>query len=292
MLERLRPKIIVVCLIFIAIFLRLAYWQWERYQSKIPYLDRLKSNLSAPIIPFSQLGNLDGQDWENYLFRRVEITGQYDCQHEMVLRNRRFGDVPGVFLLTPIRFNKSNAAVVVQRGFVPLDKSKPSERAEFAVNGPVSITGLIKAGKQPFTFLQPKDPPSGAGFPWVDAWLRVDLPAMAKQLPYPLFPIYIEAIDPEQISKGPLSDQIIRSEETRDDMFNLTERMITMQRIDQTIKYPAPVFDPVIPPTRHLGYVYEWSAMAILTFLFGLALHLKKPRDLKNNTHKVSSSHL
>ena len=45
-------------------------------------------------------------------------------------------------------------------------------------------------------------------------------------------------------------------------------------------KYPIPVYDTVIPPGRHLGYVFEWAVMALMTFLICLILQFKRPKVL------------
>jgi hypothetical protein len=41
-------------------------------------------------------------------------------------------------------------------------------------------------------------------------------------------------------------------------------------------EYPFPAYDTTPPPDIHIGYVYEWAFMALLTFLIGLVLQFRR----------------
>jgi hypothetical protein len=44
-------------------------------------------------------------------------------------------------------------------------------------------------------------------------------------------------------------------------------------------KYPIPAYDITPPPDIHLGYVYEWAFMALLTALIGFVLQMRRPNN-------------
>jgi hypothetical protein len=44
------------------------------------------------------------------------------------------------------------------------------------------------------------------------------------------------------------------------------------------VQYPIPTYDITPPPDIHLGYVYEWAFMALLTVAIGIIMQLKRPK--------------
>ena len=42
------------------------------------------------------------------------------------------------------------------------------------------------------------------------------------------------------------------------------------------VSYPIPLFDTTPPPDIHLGYVYEWACMALMTLGIGLIAQFKR----------------
>ena len=44
------------------------------------------------------------------------------------------------------------------------------------------------------------------------------------------------------------------------------------------VQYPIPTYDITPPPDIHLGYVYEWAFMALLTLAIGIIMQLKRPK--------------
>jgi cytochrome oxidase assembly protein ShyY1 len=268
-------------LILAALMMCMSYWQWSRYQGKLPIVAQMRANLETAITPFEALRPKD-DDFAPLLYRRVSLTGKYDFEHEMILRNRRFEEIPGVFLITPLKLD-SGAVVLVQRGFIPLDHSKKEHRSLFQTDEPVAIVGLIKPPKVPAFFIAPQDPPSGPPHPWIDAWLRVDIEKMARQLPYKPLPIYVERMsEAALVSTEAVTKRVLRSDETRDDMlfFPMRAETLAHQVTRPLTDFPHPVFDSVIPPGRHLGYVYEWAFMALGTLIITVFLHFRRKRKL------------
>ena len=97
----------------------------------------------------------------------------------------------------------------MDRGFIPLEKSKPELRKAFHKDSQADFTGLVKEA-QSKKILAPGDPPAGTEHPWVDAWLRVDLEAISKQLPYPVLPVFVEIMNTTEA--GAVQSQIVHTE--------------------------------------------------------------------------------
>lgn len=259
--------------ILIAGMLRASYWQWERHIEKQGYIARMQERLAVPPVPVAAVLNSAPDE---LFYRRVIVAGEYDFSHEMVLRNRRLDDEAGVHVITPLKIAGSERTVLVDRGFLPLQYA--ADRSQFQRSPHASFIGLVKesSGRR---FLAPADPPSGGGNPWVDAWLRVDLPGMARQMEGPIEPFYLEIMstaDPAEAQEKIVTSTAGREELLVMGMTQLGEHTKTARRLDE---YPVPVFDTVIPPGRHFGYVFEWATMALVTFLICVVIQLRPRRQ-------------
>ncbi len=279
-----RPKPTIICLVLAAGMLRLGWWQWERHNEKQALIGVMEQRLETEPVPLEELLALNSatnSNWEDLDYRRVEVKGTYDFQHEVVLRNRRLDGAPGVYVLTPLRISGRPEALLVTRGFVPLSVSTPDKRIEFQRSQDAEFLGLLKLPSTRKMFA-PQDPPTGPGLPKVDQWLRVDLEALQKQLPYPLLPVFAEIMSLGSTKET--SNKIVRTEHGREELLfmGFKEQNVGLPDVRPDLEYPVPVYDAVIPPGRHLGYVYEWSFMAIATILIGLVIQLKPARRWKN----------
>ena len=124
----------------------------------------------------------------------VRVTGSFDFDNEIALRNRAHLDSPGVHVLTPLRLAGSDVAVLVDRGWIPYTEAEPVARAAYhQPAGEVVITGLAQPSQVRAAAFLPADPTPGPGRPRLDAWYWVNLDQIAQQLPYSLLPFFIEA---------------------------------------------------------------------------------------------------
>lgn len=261
--------------------LRLSYWQWERHGSKQVYIAELASRISAPIEPLAPALSLIKSTPEQSLFQRYRVAGTFDFEHEVVVRNRKLGELPGVYVITPLRLDGVEETVLVNRGFLPLPLATKEERVKLRGSVQFSGIGLAKTSTSG-SLLAPQDPNPRLG-EWFESWLRVDIPRMAQQLPYKILPIYLELLNSE---KPPdLDKEVISSKSTRNDMFLMSSEKHLASREDAfklNLTEPIPVISTIIPPSRHLGYVFEWAIMALMTGLIGLVLQLRRPRDRRD----------
>ena len=174
-----------------ALFLTLGTWQLQRLEQKTA------SEANALILARMQEPplTLSGQplDPEQANLRRATVRGAYDYSQEIVLRNRTLNEIPGVHVLVPLRIAGSDAAVLVDRGWIPYEMADPDQRAQFrdAVSE-VKVSGILQQSQKRPGSIAPADPPLGPDRPRLDAWHRVDIPRIQEQIPYPLLPLYLE----------------------------------------------------------------------------------------------------
>jgi surfeit locus 1 family protein len=251
----------------------MANWQWYRHEYKLLLLESFNLRLEEEVVPFLDAVKEAQQDYSAIVFRRVNISGTYDFNNEIVLRNRRYKGVPGVFVLTPLKVNGSDLHVLVNRGFVPLKNSSRDKRAIYRQDPFVETTVLIKDGERRKAFA-PKDPDFKDQ--WIDAWLRVDIEKIQKQMPYPLLPVYFEIMDQESVEDT--KKRIVHSDAGQDELLTLAGREAIINPDLSKVKFPVPMYSTIVPAGRHLGYVYQWSAMAVMVFIAGIILQLRRPR--------------
>lgn len=270
-------QITLIGAVLIALMLRASYWQWERHAAKIAYIAAMESRLNEPIADGQKLFTGSMEKWRDSIYRRVQVTGEYDFAREVVMRNRSLDGLAGVHVITPLKLDTGSQYILVNRGFIPLEVSKPQERKIFQQNSRADFTGLVKESASR-RFLAPADHPAGHGRDWVDSWLRVDAGSMASQLPYPIAPVYLEVM--QTSSPQIAAREIVRADSGREELLfmGLGDVLKKHGLRHEPSDFPVPVFDAVIPPGRHLGYVYEWAVMALMTGLICLVLQLRPGR--------------
>ena len=198
----LRSRFFLVAgfLVVAAVCARLGIWQLQRLQARRAASALAQAARSAPTM------QLNGRDVDSSLInRRVRITGQYDHAHDIVLRGRPYGGVPGVEIVSPLRPEGGGAAVLVNRGFVPAPDALTADPHSVREPGSVRVEGIAL----------PVD--SGPGEPLrrgeYTTWRRLDLRALRRELPYPVAPVYIRQTPdsalprfPRRLEPPPLDD--------------------------------------------------------------------------------------
>jgi surfeit locus 1 family protein len=177
-------------IVLAVIMLRLGVWQLDRLAQRRAENARIEQRLRAA--PLALVGQpLDSAQDE---YRRVVVRGTFDHGNSVLLRNRARQGVPGVHVLTPLRIEGSDQAVLVDRGWLPLDAIEPEARQQFDVEGTVAIQGIVRAPETRTGPISAQDRVPNGGR--LDAWYRPDVARIAAQTPYPLLPFYVEAEQP------------------------------------------------------------------------------------------------
>lgn len=258
-------KVSLTCLVLIILMLRASYWQFERHQEKLQLISVLENRLQQKPIEIKSLFHKEIKDLD---YTPAKASGEFDFARQVILTNRRYQNSPGAHILTP--FKVADHYIIVNRGFVPLSHSKPEQLHLFNQASEQTIRGIIKTSQEARFFLQPQDSEPTLDQPNLK-WLRVDLKKIQKQLPYKILPFYIEM-------SGQLnSEKLIQRNSDKAQILAIPgERQVALPGLAANITYPIPSPDKTLSPGRHLGYVYEWIFMALLTFGAGFILQLKR----------------
>ena len=167
---------------------RLGIWQLDRLAQRRAFNSSLNTRMTQPALTLTA----EAIDPDALEYRRVEVRGVYDPAQEIVLRNRELDGIPGVHILTPLRLSGSDAAVLVDRGWLPRDYAEPASRSAFtAPTGELLVSGIARRSQDERAG-GPQDPPLGPDRKRLDAWFHIDTTSIQQQTGYPLLPIFIE----------------------------------------------------------------------------------------------------
>lgn len=148
------PWMSVGAVLALAVLLSLGFWQVERLKWKNALIADVTARMAEEPVALEQLlGPYESAaDLEEQVYRRVTVTGVFDHQKELHLFAQDSAGAPGYRVLTPLE-RPPFAPVLVDRGFVAVDRKAADTRADGLVSGPVRITGVVRRPKRrgPFT---------------------------------------------------------------------------------------------------------------------------------------------
>jgi cytochrome oxidase assembly protein ShyY1 len=241
-----RPRWIlshVLVLLLVVVMINLGFWQLRRLHERRTYNASVRANESQPAQPAEDVLQVGdpvsvGHDLN---FRRVAATGTYDTSNEIIVRARTLNETPGVWALTPLRL-ADGTGLVVLRGFLPSQgtlEQVPADAEPPA--GPVAVTGLVQE-TQTRSALEPTDPADGH----LATMARADVARIAKQLPYPILPAYVQLQTQQPAQSGP---------------------------------QPTILPEPVLDEGPHLSYAVQWFIFTTIAIVGYPLILRRKARD-------------
>jgi surfeit locus 1 family protein len=154
MARNLRPLVLpaFASLIALAVLVSLGTWQLSRLAWKKDLIVQVEARTHAPPSPLPAVADWPRMTAERDEYRRVVIAGTFRNTAETYLYHvagdsrRDEAGRPrgqGFFVFTPFDL-ATGGTVLVNRGFVPTDRRDPSTRREGLIEGPTSVTGLVR----------------------------------------------------------------------------------------------------------------------------------------------------
>jgi surfeit locus 1 family protein len=179
------PSLVFFCLL--ALLISLGLWQLDRAEEK-KQLQQL-NNTRANDKPLS-LSKNTFENLRELRYRKVVINGDYDEAHQFLIDNQIVEGRPGYFVMTALKLSGFNKAVLVNRGWVPLDKDRSNlPGIVLSKTKNISITGRINKFPSVGLKLKGADIPT-AGWPGVVQ--VIDWQILSQRLGYPLFDFQVE----------------------------------------------------------------------------------------------------
>ena len=151
---------LIACVVF-SILVSLGLWQLERAEYKALTQQILEENRTLPELEILAPLKSDGK----YRYRSVRIEGQFDVDHQYLLDNRIYKGRPGFLVITPFLYANKKAAVLVNRGWLPLGKTRQELPEITVAENQQVIKGILASlpGKLPSFGIGP--PTSGGSWP-------------------------------------------------------------------------------------------------------------------------------
>lgn len=178
----------------LVVLLGLGTWQLERLGWKRDLIDTIATRTTAP--PLALGGAIADPAALDY--RRVSATGRFDHSRELYLTSRFLDGRPGAHVITPL-MRAGLPPVLVNRGWVPLDRKAPATRAAGQTQDRVAVTGIARSVIRRGLFIPDNDPAKGF-------WIAYDPVAMARAMgigaPLPLVVEADDAANPGGLPKG------------------------------------------------------------------------------------------
>jgi surfeit locus 1 family protein len=241
-----RGWVITTLLVFAgtALCARLGIWQLDRLAQRRAFNSQVETMRAEKLLDLNK--NLPA-DISSMEWRSVTVAGEYDFENQVVIRNQYNGDQYGYHIITPLLFN--GGSVLVDRGWIPADTtsggSVPTRDAwrKYDEAGPVNIKGQIRIGQAKPIIGGVADPELSPDQTRLDVWNNLNLERIAKQIPYPILPVYVQPNTEDANSTPPIA------------------------------------FQPIVELTEgsHFSYALQWFSFATILFV-GYPFYLRKQK--------------
>ncbi len=222
-----------------AVCARLGIWQLDRLDQRRAFNTQVETMRAADMLDLNKELPLDIDSME---WRSVAVTGEYDFENQVVIRNQYNGNQYGYHIITPLLFN--GGAVLVDRGWIPADgNSTPSDWRKYDEIGQQNVTGQIRIGQAQSIIGGVADPELSPDQTRMDAWNNLNLERIAQQIPYPILTVYVQPNTEDAASAPPIA------------------------------------FQPIVELTEgsHFGYALQWLTFATILFV-GYPFYLRKQK--------------
>jgi surfeit locus 1 family protein len=135
--------------------------------------------------PFDVNRNQVPRDLSTLEFRRVQVTGAFDYDNQIILSNQTRNQAPGSVLVTPLVL-EDGRAVLVARGWVPIGEDDPEHWGKYEEAADAALVGLIQESQRLPNGKAPTPPATPQ-----TSWFQINIDAIQPQMPYELLPVFI-----------------------------------------------------------------------------------------------------
>ncbi len=220
------PTLVFLCLL--SLLLSLGMWQTKRASEKRHFLQQQEQ---AQLMDVIRLSANTEDDAETLRYRKFEVAGRYDTQHQFLIDNQISEGKAGYFVLTPFLLQGENRAILVNRGWIALNQDRKRLPDVSMTAEAVVIRGRANHFPSVGIKLAGAEIPTDTNPSVVQV---VDYQLLAKKLGYSLFSFQLEL------------------DKTQPNGFKREWHITTL-----------------MPPEQHIAYATQWFALALtLTVIF------------------------
>lgn len=235
--RQFRPRLIpsLVTLLLLPVLIGLGFWQLDRAEQKRA-LEQSVAERSA-LGELRPTGALDGNA-EELRYRRVRLTGEYRRREQVLMDNQVNDGQVGYQVYTALTMDDRQSCFLVNRGWVPLGRSREQLPDLPVTSGMVEVSGVLDT--PPAVGIKLGDGArTGSDWPAVVQW--VDIEALTSDIGCDVQPL------------------IVRLDPTEDGGF-----VRNWQRVVST-------------PEKHVSYAVQWFALALALLIIYVVVNIKSP---------------
>ncbi len=222
----------LITLIVFGILMSLGFWQLDRAEQKKVLLGEFSGGTAQA--PFRLDENIESFDDLQYQF--AIAAGTYDAERQFLQDNRTRNGVAGYEVLTPLRLEGSDLAVLVNRGWIPLGASRAQLPGLPVAEDGREIIGRIKRVSLDGFRLGEEELREG----WPYRIQRIDTEYLGDELGYRLMPIIL---------------------------------LLAPEERDGFVREWHPL---TFGPERNVGYAVQWFGLALALAIIYLAVNLHR----------------
>lgn len=232
----------ILTMLLLPLLISLGIWQLHRADFKRELQARYQQRQSATPLKLQQLDKVKLQTTglQQIAYHPIEITGRFDHDHTILLDNKIHQHQVGYHVITPFLPTHGGSAVLINRGFIPREKSLAQLPTIPREEKTLRLKGII--------YLPPDKPfmlgknIAQAQATWPLLVQQIDIAMLSSQLHYSLYP-FVVLLD-------------------KDQAFGFVRHWEPVQT----------------NPAMHLGYAFQWFALAVTLIICFIVIstHRKK----------------
>jgi len=219
---------ISIYLLLVTFLVLLGLWQLGRADEKKLFLEKQAFSANKQLV---DLNAIIKHDPEQIRYRNITVEGVYDLEQQYLIDNQIVNGRAGYFVMTPLKIKNSDQSVLINRGWVALNKDRRILPEVSITKLNTAITGRINHFPVVGIRLEGAEIPTES---WPSVVQVVDSGVLSQKLGYALLPFQIELA-------ASMNDGYARDWEK----------------------------NTIMPPEKHIAYAVQWFGLAItLTLLF------------------------
>ena len=196
-------------LLIVPSFIWLGFWQLDRAEQRAAAVDLQRDNVAAEPVPVEELAAVGADVDPGDRWRTVEAEGEWDTDHQLLLRNRDGSQGVGFHVLTPL-VTEDGTALLVNRGWIERgETAQDTPEIPPVPEGTIEVTGRLQFGEtEENTGLR-----EHGGLPEGQI-MFVDVDRLSDELPYPIYGGYVELIEQDP-APDPAPERLALREENQ-----------------------------------------------------------------------------
>ena len=186
-----RWTLLAACLLVGLACYRLGVWQVDRLGQRRAQNALIVERTARPPIELSSALAL-----ADPAFQPVIVRGRFDSAFALYLADRARDEVPGAQVVAPVRSDESDITILVNLGWVGIERAEASPPSAWLPQGTVELHGVLRASQEEPRLAWLADPTPAPGAPPRARWRVLYIAGIQAQTPYALAPYFVALTEP------------------------------------------------------------------------------------------------